>query len=125
MDLLSPTTATIKINTPLRSPFTHFHTNQPPSSILSLPHPRRPSLQLIHLPPSAPRFRRCLAASPGPPPSDPHPQQDPIQLSGFSRLQDRIQIFLAVLFWMSLFFWASAFDKRNNGRRNRGSRFRR
>ncbi|KAF2299675.1 hypothetical protein GH714_002333 [Hevea brasiliensis] len=35
-----------------------------------------------------------------------------------SRLQDRVQIFLAVLFWMSLFFWASAWDGRNNGGRS-------
>ncbi|KAJ6427452.1 hypothetical protein OIU84_022949 [Salix udensis] len=41
-----------------------------------------------------------------------------------SRLQDRAQIFLAVLFWMSLFFWASVWDGKNNGkgRLNKGSR---
>ncbi|KAJ6715258.1 TRANSMEMBRANE PROTEIN [Salix viminalis] len=41
-----------------------------------------------------------------------------------SRLQDRVQIFLAVLFWMSLFFWASVWDGKNNGkgRLNKGSR---
>ncbi|XP_031261774.1 uncharacterized protein LOC116119977 [Pistacia vera] len=120
MDILSPTPYTR-----LKSPFTGFHTNQSPPSISLPPHPRRPSLQLIRTSPSAPRLRRCLAASPGPPPSDPPPQQDPVQLAGFSRLQDRVRIFFAVLFWMSLFFWASAFDKRNNGRRNKGSRFKR
>ncbi|KAJ6947488.1 hypothetical protein NC651_002009 [Populus alba x Populus x berolinensis] len=44
-----------------------------------------------------------------------------------SQLQDRVQIFLAVLFWMSLFFWASIWDGKNNGRGrlNKGSRFKR
>ncbi|KAJ6342639.1 hypothetical protein OIU78_010550 [Salix suchowensis] len=45
-------------------------------------------------------------------------------LATLSRLQDRVQIFLAVLFWMSLFFWASVWDGKNNGkgRLNKGSR---
>ncbi|KAG5016332.1 hypothetical protein AAZX31_08G209400 [Glycine max] len=43
--------------------------------------------------------------------------------TSLSKIQDRIQIFFAVLFWMSLFFWASAWDGRN--RPDKGSRFRR
>lgn len=43
--------------------------------------------------------------------------------TSLSKIQDRVQIFFAVLFWMSLFFWASAWDGRN--RPNKGSRFRR
>uniref|UniRef100_A0A7N2LMR0 Uncharacterized protein n=1 Tax=Quercus lobata TaxID=97700 RepID=A0A7N2LMR0_QUELO len=43
--------------------------------------------------------------------------------ASLSKFQDRVQIFLAVLFWMSLFFWASAWDGRD--RPNKGSRFRR
>jgi hypothetical protein len=31
-----------------------------------------------------------------------------------SKLQDRVRIFFAVLFWMSLFFWGSAWDGPNN-----------
>ncbi|KAK9290930.1 hypothetical protein L1049_009109 [Liquidambar formosana] len=43
----------------------------------------------------------------------------------FSRFQGSVQIFFAVLFWLSLFFWASVWDERNNDRPNKGSRFRR
>ncbi|XAR67776.1 hypothetical protein NMG60_11002671 [Bertholletia excelsa] len=78
------------------------------------------------------RLGQCLAVSPGrppPPESDPPDGKDPTLSAGFaatlSRLQDKLQIFLAVLFWMSLFFWASAWDGRNNGRPSKGSRFRR
>uniref|UniRef100_A0A2P2PNA9 Uncharacterized protein n=1 Tax=Rhizophora mucronata TaxID=61149 RepID=A0A2P2PNA9_RHIMU len=48
-------------------------------------------------------------------------------MASISRFQDRVQIFMAVLFWMSLFFWSSAWDGRNrgHGRPNKGSRFRR
>ncbi|KAH8520888.1 hypothetical protein Peur_039670 [Populus x canadensis] len=90
----------------------------------------------LSLPPSPPctspttRLRRCHAAlSPLPPPqSDPPPGKDPQGIAAtLSRLQDRVQIFLAVLFWMSLFFWASVWDGKNNGRGrlNKGSRFKR
>ncbi|KAM6585939.1 hypothetical protein CsatB_012941 [Cannabis sativa] len=62
---------------------------------------------------------------PSPPESDPPPGTPPIKglASSFSKFQDRIQIFFAVLFWMSLFFWTCAWDERN--RPNKGSRFRR
>ncbi|KAF7814372.1 uncharacterized protein G2W53_028341 [Senna tora] len=66
------------------------------------------------------RPARCRAASPGPPP--PPPGDDPSQLQdlaiSLSKIKDRVQIFFAVLFWMSLFFWASAWDGRN--RPNKG-----
>ncbi|XP_027907612.1 uncharacterized protein LOC114166925 [Vigna unguiculata] len=73
------------------------------------------------------RLPPCRATSPGSPlpPSD----NDSSNLKGadvgasLSKIQDRIQIFFAVLFWLSLFFWASAWDGRN--RPNKGSRFRR
>ncbi|CAJ1951281.1 unnamed protein product [Sphenostylis stenocarpa] len=79
-----------------------------------------PSAVLRRLPP-------CRAASPGPPlpPSDNdsrHLKAADVGAS-LSKIQDRIQIFFAVLFWLSLFFWASAWDGRN--RPNKGSRFRR
>ncbi|XP_029129290.1 uncharacterized protein LOC114914921 [Cajanus cajan] len=72
------------------------------------------------------RLPRCRAASPGPP--LPPSGNDSKHLKGadvatsLSNIQDRIQIFFAVLFWMSLFFWASAWDGRN--RPNKGSGFR-
>ncbi|KAK7294090.1 hypothetical protein RJT34_16973 [Clitoria ternatea] len=70
---------------------------------------------------------RCRAAAPGPPPSPPENDSTRLQeadvAASLSKIQDRIQIFFAVLFWMSLFFWASAWDGRN--RPNKGSRFRR
>ncbi|XVF74735.1 hypothetical protein PTKIN_Ptkin13bG0135800 [Pterospermum kingtungense] len=65
---------------------------------------------------------RRLSAGPGPPSS---PDSDTPRPPGeASRTQDRVQIFFAVLFWMSLFFWASAWDGRNSGRPNKGSGFR-
>ncbi|XP_054781304.1 uncharacterized protein LOC129288649 [Prosopis cineraria] len=70
----------------------------------------------------------CRSSRPGRPPPrrvDPPPGNDSRHLIGFAgalvRLQDRVRIFFAVLFWMSLFFWASAWDGRN--RPNKGSRF--
>ncbi|KAJ7962857.1 Usher syndrome type-1C-binding protein 1 [Quillaja saponaria] len=70
------------------------------------------------------RSGRCRASSPGSPPP---PKKDPRQLIGlpeaFIKFQDRVQIFFAVLFWMSLFFWSSVWDEWN--RPNKGSRFRR
>ncbi|XP_059641433.1 uncharacterized protein LOC132283504 [Cornus florida] len=75
---------------------------------------------------------RCRATSPGPPPPplpDPPTGKDPTPSPGpaatLGRLQDTLQIFFAVLFWMSLFFWASAWDGKNTGKPNKGSRFRR
>ncbi|EEF44794.1 uncharacterized protein LOC8282331 [Ricinus communis] len=88
----------------------------------------------IHRPFLAPRLRlgRLHAAlSPQPPNSQPDPPPPEDDRKGiaatFTRFQDRVQIFFAVLFWMSLFFWASAWDGRNRGgsRPNKGSRFRR
>ncbi|KAF3328547.1 hypothetical protein FCM35_KLT05625 [Carex littledalei] len=42
----------------------------------------------------------------------------------FSKIQDRVRIFFAVLFWMSLFFWASVWDGTDDSRNNKGPRFR-
>ncbi|KAH7856836.1 hypothetical protein Vadar_006032 [Vaccinium darrowii] len=94
-------------------------------------------LRTIHLhrssPPSASNSRRCQAVSPGrPPPPESEPPSGkgpPSSAEGlvatFARLQDTVQIFFAVLFWMSLFFWSSVWDGRNNDRPSKGSRFRR
>ncbi|KAK9666374.1 hypothetical protein RND81_14G180600 [Saponaria officinalis] len=69
-------------------------------------------------------FPRCHAGTPGPPP----PEENEIQPKGItstiSRFWDTMQIFIAVFIWMSLFFWASASDRRNNGGINKGGRFR-
>ncbi|PVH31697.1 hypothetical protein PAHAL_9G214700 [Panicum hallii] len=66
---------------------------------------------------------RCRAAA-GPPP----PSSEPPTPSGWqerlSSLQDRARIFFAVLFWMSLFFWGSAWDGSNNSGGKKRQRFR-
>ncbi|MED6192474.1 hypothetical protein PIB30_010409 [Stylosanthes scabra] len=66
------------------------------------------------------RRTSCRAASPGTPPpprTNPPSGNDSGMLQDLaatlSKIQDRAQIFFAVLFWMSLFFWASAWDGRN------------
>ncbi|XP_022884947.1 uncharacterized protein LOC111401444 [Olea europaea var. sylvestris] len=74
---------------------------------------------------------RCRATSPGPtsppPESGPNSRKPPAPSSGvaanFTRFQDTVQIFFSVLFWMSLFFWSSAWDGKNNDRPNKGPRF--
>ncbi|KAK4362192.1 hypothetical protein RND71_017433 [Anisodus tanguticus] len=75
---------------------------------------------------------RCWATSAGPP-SPPHTEppnneedtsSSPGIMESFSKAQDTVQIFFAVLFWMSLFFWYSVWDGKNDGRPNKGSRFR-
>ncbi|XP_010254424.1 PREDICTED: uncharacterized protein LOC104595400 [Nelumbo nucifera] len=80
---------------------------------------------------SCPMSYRRHATNPGSssPETDPPFEDDPIPATGLqvtlSRFQDQVQIFFAVLFWMSLFFWASTWEGRNSGRPGRGSRFRR
>ncbi|OAY52814.1 uncharacterized protein LOC110613554 [Manihot esculenta] len=111
--------------------FAHHAKNFP--SLLSPRFPINFHLQFLPLRsnPHAHVRRLHAALSPQPPPqSDPPPEMDPVRPKGMfgtlSGLQDRVQIFLAVLFWMSLFFWSSAWGGRNNGsgRPNKGSRFR-
>ncbi|XP_020101011.1 uncharacterized protein LOC109718928 [Ananas comosus] len=90
---------------------------------LSLPSPRL----LLRRAPPLPRgsSRRRAAANSGAPPP---PGGDSDDLSGLqeriSRVQDRVRIFFAVLFWMSLFFWASACDGRDKPRNKKKFRFR-
>ncbi|KAI3761516.1 hypothetical protein L1987_51934 [Smallanthus sonchifolius] len=73
---------------------------------------------------------RCGATSPhppSPPESEPPPGDDQGSNSGsivsLSRFQEGFQIFCAVFFWMSLFFWSSVWDGRNKGRSDKGPRF--
>ncbi|XP_006304287.2 uncharacterized protein LOC17897781 [Capsella rubella] len=78
------------------------------------------------------RVRRVAVAPLGPPtppsPDPPPPKNtnEPTSLVGVaSMVQDRVKIFLAVLVWISLFFWASALQGRDrgNGKGKKGSRF--
>lgn len=43
--------------------------------------------------------------------------------AALSRIQDTFRIFFAVFFWMGLFFWASAWEGRNGGKHDKGTRF--
>nr|CAD1822135.1 unnamed protein product [Ananas comosus var. bracteatus] len=94
--------------------------------------PPSPPLSPLSSPPPPPRSaatrgssRRRAAANSGAPPP---PGGDSDDLSGLqeriSRVQDRVRIFFAVLFWMSLFFWASACDGRDKPRNKKKFRFR-
>ncbi|KAJ4953016.1 hypothetical protein NE237_029848 [Protea cynaroides] len=74
---------------------------------------------------------RRYSTNPGhpPPESEPPFDNDLMSTAGldatFSRFQDRVQIFFAVLFWMSLFFGACAWGEKDDGTPSKGSRFRR
>ncbi|CAN4088505.1 unnamed protein product [Withania somnifera] len=76
---------------------------------------------------------RCRATSAGPPSppqtEPPNNEEDssssPGIMTSFSKARDTMRIFVAVLFWMSLFFWYSMWDGKNDGRPNKGSPFRR
>ncbi|XP_011073432.1 uncharacterized protein LOC105158384 [Sesamum indicum] len=68
---------------------------------------------------------RCRATSPeSEPPSKKLLPKSSGAIATFSRLQDTLRIFFAVLFWMSLFFWSSAWNGGDSGRPNKGSRSR-
>nr|XP_043617567.1 uncharacterized protein LOC122589345 [Erigeron canadensis] len=106
----------------------YFHRN---SSILTASGPYIPSIRFL----SSKNWRRncnlwrgrCGATSPTPPESEPPSGDEHDSNSGsmvsVARLQESAQIFFAVLFWMSLFFWSSVWDGRNNGRSDKGPRF--
>ncbi|XP_062211422.1 proline-rich receptor-like protein kinase PERK14 [Phragmites australis] len=115
-----------------------------PASPVSLLPPHRPSLPRFRLrPPLAasaaaaafpislgfgcrplPSVRCQAAAGPSPPSSEPPPPSPHGWQERLSRLQDRARIFFAVLFWMSLFFWGSAWDGSNNSGGKKRQRFR-
>ncbi|XP_020675138.1 uncharacterized protein LOC110094285 [Dendrobium catenatum] len=69
------------------------------------------------------QVRRNLStrASSRPPPSQPSSEEDKNFFSGlqamFSKAEDSLRIFFAVLFWMSLFFWGSAWEGRDDDRK--------
>ncbi|KAJ8640548.1 hypothetical protein MRB53_017242 [Persea americana] len=115
------------------SPSTRFHQSQlflRPSAAnpgFSPPHLR---LHLRHPPPPR-RTRSGLrhvtrAGPPSPDPDDPLGEDPTTGLEAtFYKVQDGVQIFFSVLFWMSLFFWACAWDERDNSRPGKGSQLRR
>ncbi|KAI4331208.1 hypothetical protein MLD38_029414 [Melastoma candidum] len=78
---------------------------------------RRPSF------PSYSGTHRYLAAARVPPPSNDENLRPGGIGSSAAKLLDSVQIFLAVLFWLSLFFWSCAWDGRD--RPSKGSRWRR
>ncbi|KAG2317781.1 hypothetical protein Bca52824_020903 [Brassica carinata] len=96
-------------------------------SILPRFHFRRRNISLL----ATPRLLRRIAVAggpPSPPSPDPPPPENTTQLEGLvgavTRIQDRVKIFLAVLFWMSLFFWVTVTDGRGKGGKGKkGSRF--
>ncbi|XP_015067935.2 uncharacterized protein LOC107012575 [Solanum pennellii] len=114
----SPTTATSSSSPNLR--FSSFVLNLQSSTTYSYSYPNT-------------SFGRCRATSAGPPSppqtEPPNNEEDssssPGIISSFSKAQDTLRIFVAVLFWMSLFFWYSVWDGKKDGRPNKGSRFRR
>lgn len=68
---------------------------------------------------------RCHATGPkSEPPSEKHLSPISGVTMSFTRFQDTLRIFFAVLFWMSLFFWSSIWDGGNGGRPNKPSQFR-
>ncbi|RWR83097.1 putative methyltransferase PMT11 [Cinnamomum micranthum f. kanehirae] len=118
------------------SPSTRFHQSQlflRPSAAnprFSAPHLR---LHLRHPPPPPPPpppTRRTWsglrhvtrAGPPSPDPDDPLGEDPTAGLEAtFYKVKDGVQIFFSVLFWMSLFFWACAWDERDNSRPGKGS----
>ncbi|KAJ0238513.1 Transmembrane protein [Hirschfeldia incana] len=107
---------------------THFSYLHHYHSILPRLHFGRRNISLLVTPR---RLRRRIAVAggpPSPPTPDPPPPENTTQLEGLvgavTRVQDRVKIFLAVLFWMSLFFWVTVTDGRGKGGKGKkGSRF--
>ncbi|XP_047939935.1 uncharacterized protein LOC125198388 isoform X1 [Salvia hispanica] len=90
----------------------HFMSFRSPSSFSNNLHPSFPFFKRNY------RFHRCCATNS---PSEPPPEN---QIPPGASPKDTLQIFFAVLFWMSLFFWSCAWDRGNSGRSDKGPRFR-
>ncbi|KAK4267546.1 hypothetical protein QN277_024315 [Acacia crassicarpa] len=127
---MAPLLATTRPSLPLYFLSFHAFSNSSNSSFFSIPSRSLFQPLTSHSAVTCPGGR-CRASGPDTPPppprTDPPPGDSSRQLQGIStslsKTKDRVQIFFAVLFWMSLFFWASAWDERN--RPNKGSRRRR
>ncbi|KAH0880695.1 hypothetical protein HID58_068089 [Brassica napus] len=116
--------ATALFNTTRSSNLYHHHSVLPPFSQRF--HIRRQNIFSL----VTPRRLRRLAVVGGPPSSpspDPPPPENTTQLEGVvgavTRIEDRVKIFLAVLIWMSLFFWVTVVDGMGKGKGKKGSRF--
>ncbi|XP_031487338.1 uncharacterized protein LOC116255606 [Nymphaea colorata] len=83
------------------------------SSLLGLLPPQRPNRSARHR-------TNCHEEKDGPSSTGTErlAENDETQITGLAmtmhQIQDRARIFFAVFFWMSLFFWACAWDGRNN-----------
>ncbi|CAH2036495.1 unnamed protein product [Thlaspi arvense] len=109
--------------------FNQNHSHLPSLASPSIPPPSRLHPQTLFLAAAPLRVRR-IAVSPLRPPTPPSPDPPPPRstksiVEVASMIQDRVQIFLALLIWISLFFWASALQgkDRGNGKGKKGSRF--
>ncbi|AAD55609.1 ESTs gb/T44179, gb/T20783 and gb/AA395386 come from this gene [Arabidopsis thaliana] len=109
-------------NHPLPSPsfFSPFRSSPLPSQ----------TLFLVPTPKPVRRIAVAPLGPPTPPSPDPPPPKNTTELTSLvgvaSMIQDRVKIFLSVLIWISLFFWASALQGRGskgNGKGKKGSRF--
>ncbi|KAL5697980.1 hypothetical protein ACHQM5_029072 [Ranunculus cassubicifolius] len=93
-------------------------------SYVSTPHPSFVGIPLKQSNPTT----LCHSTNPGSPDSESDPPLENTNSdvgATFSKAQDKMQIFLAVLFWMSLFFWNCALDGKNDDGPNMKSRFKR
>eukprot|EP00268_Persea_americana_P042051 TRINITY_DN4204_c0_g1_i1.p1 TRINITY_DN4204_c0_g1~~TRINITY_DN4204_c0_g1_i1.p1 ORF type:complete len:132 (-),score=18.21 TRINITY_DN4204_c0_g1_i1:178-573(-) len=123
------------------SPSSFLSSLSPPPSTPPPPSPNpakssshlRPSFSCLPPSPrtcSRPRHVTCASGRPSPVPEDPLGKDSTTGFDlglevTFYRIRDGMQIFFSVLFWMSIFFWACAWDGRDNTRPRKGSRFRR
>ncbi|KAM0880863.1 hypothetical protein ACQ4PT_033302 [Festuca glaucescens] len=110
-------TCTCSALPPLRPSRLRFKSTPPPSAAVSL-------LPLGRGCRSWPSSRCPSAARPMPPSSEPPLPSPQDWQEKLSRLQDTVRIFFAVLFWMSLFFWGSAWGGGNNSGGKKRQRFR-
>ncbi|ESQ30193.1 hypothetical protein EUTSA_v10011859mg [Eutrema salsugineum] len=110
-----------------------FHQNHSHLPSPSIPPPSRLHPQTLFLA-ATPHRIRCIAVAslrpPTPPTPDPPPPRNTTDLANLvevaSMIHDRVKIFLALLIWISLFFWASALQGRGRGKgkgKKKGSRF--
>ncbi|CAH8361341.1 unnamed protein product [Eruca vesicaria subsp. sativa] len=116
--------ATALFNTTRISNRYHHHSILPPFSPRF--HFRRQNISLLV---TSRRLRRLavVGGPPSPPSPDPPPPENTTQLEGVvgdvTKIEDRVKIFMAVLFWMSLFFWVTVVDGMGKGKGKKGSRF--
>ncbi|TVU20751.1 hypothetical protein EJB05_30346 [Eragrostis curvula] len=135
--IVSTSASTVSLLAPLGPALPRLRFQPPPTSAAASPF--SPGCG----PRPLPSVRCRAAAGPSPPSSEPPPPspqgkgslapqltKSKIEVQSHSwqeslaKLQDRVRIFFAVLFWMSLFFWGSAWDGPNNSGGKKRQRFR-